>query len=538
MLAAALVAVSALPAAAGADGEYGLYRKWAGIGSEGLVEMGRSFRSAGGTEMSKALLCYTIVLNRYDDALPDREKSLCAQAFNSAGYIYFYHYCDYAKAYSCFSRAAAISEETGDSLTLMNSCQCLANVFITFAEQNGDHRSEQKGLELYRRSFDIALATRHYDGLISNFINMTSVAFSNGDLGTIDKEMRAFAGVKFPKGVRMAAYATEIYLSMKAIADSDYTTALRHLDRQIAEAGRCEAVQKERVMMNSVFNKAIILKRMGDSKGAVAEMERAAEIVSSPELRDQRANVYNYMADICKDYDPDKARDYRYRYFELRDTLQRENRLQEVAGLHFLDEFQKIDSEMQQMAERRRTERVVVRILAVGIALLVLFLVLLFRKNSRLNKSNRELYRKNVDLLRAEEQARSQRVKYGGSTLTDGGKEKLLTDIREVFDNAEEFCSPDFSLDRLASLVGSKSKYVSQVINELYGQTFTNVLTETRIKEACKRISDVESYGQYTIEAIASGVGFKSRSNFITNFKRITGLTPSAYQKIARSGEE
>jgi AraC-like DNA-binding protein len=105
-------------------------------------------------------------------------------------------------------------------------------------------------------------------------------------------------------------------------------------------------------------------------------------------------------------------------------------------------------------------------------------------------------------------------------------------------DNSDEIFSPDFSLERLAMLSGSKYKYVSQVINEHYQQNFNNFLNSYRIKEACKRMGDVEGYGNYTIEAISESVGFKSRSTFVASFKRITGLTPSQYQRMAKQEAE
>ena len=40
-----------------------------------------------------------------------------------------------------------------------------------------------------------------------------------------------------------------------------------------------------------------------------------------------------------------------------------------------------------------------------------------------------------------------------------------------------------------------------------------------------------------TLQAVGESVGFKSVSNFIAAFKKTTGLTPSTYQKIARSNE-
>jgi AraC-like DNA-binding protein len=119
--------------------------------------------------------------------------------------------------------------------------------------------------------------------------------------------------------------------------------------------------------------------------------------------------------------------------------------------------------------------------------------------------------------------------KYKSSHLSADDKQQLLSQIIEVMDTSEEIYSPDFSLERLAMLAGSKYKYVSQVINEYYEQNFNNFLNSYRIKEACKRIDNHGQYANMTIEAIANSVGFRSRSSFFTAFKRITGLTPSEY---------
>ncbi|MBQ9453689.1 MAG: AraC family transcriptional regulator, partial [Desulfovibrio sp.] len=74
----------------------------------------------------------------------------------------------------------------------------------------------------------------------------------------------------------------------------------------------------------------------------------------------------------------------------------------------------------------------------------------------------------------------------------------------------------------------------SQVINEHYGTSFSNVLSGMRIREACRRMSEESSrYRHVTIEAIALSVGFKSRTAFINAFKREVGLTPSEYLKMA-----
>jgi AraC-like DNA-binding protein len=46
--------------------------------------------------------------------------------------------------------------------------------------------------------------------------------------------------------------------------------------------------------------------------------------------------------------------------------------------------------------------------------------------------------------------------------------------------------------------------------------------------------NDTERYGNLTIEAIAANLGFNSRSNFTVTFKRITGISPSDFMKMAK----
>ena len=92
----------------------------------------------------------------------------------------------------------------------------------------------------------------------------------------------------------------------------------------------------------------------------------------------------------------------------------------------------------------------------------------------------------------------------------------------------------DFSLNQLANLVNSNTKYVSWVINDTYNKNFRTFINEYRIREASKRLLNTEKYGSLTIQAIAEDVGFKSVTNFVVSFKRNVGITPSLYQKMAR----
>lgn len=109
--------------------------------------------------------------------------------------------------------------------------------------------------------------------------------------------------------------------------------------------------------------------------------------------------------------------------------------------------------------------------------------------------------------------------------------------IREMEDNAP-YLDSNYSLQNLASAVGSNTKYVSTIINKSLGKNFRSFINEYRIREAERRIKDATHYGHLTIQAIAESVGIKSKTTFVEAFKRQTGLNPSVYAKMARESSE
>ena len=152
-----------------------------------------------------------------------------------------------------------------------------------------------------------------------------------------------------------------------------------------------------------------------------------------------------------------------------------------------------------------------------------------------------------MELMRRNEEVRQQAEKLAEAEKAAGNKaglqpvlsrsdaEELLMRIRYVLGNSSEIYTAGFSIGRLAELTESNVKYVSETINSLMGQNFSSLLAEQRVHEACRRMNDREHYGNVTIEAIAESVGIKSRSNFSQVFKRVTGLSPSEYQRMAKA---
>lgn len=123
--------------------------------------------------------------------------------------------------------------------------------------------------------------------------------------------------------------------------------------------------------------------------------------------------------------------------------------------------------------------------------------------------------------------------KYKNSALNKQARQAIVEGLAKLMGDEELYTEPQLSIDQVASRLHVNSKYLSQAINEVYNQNFFTYINELRVRKA-KEFLLLESHGQYSVDGIASQVGFQSKSSFYTAFKKSTGVTPAAF----RSGEK
>lgn len=138
----------------------------------------------------------------------------------------------------------------------------------------------------------------------------------------------------------------------------------------------------------------------------------------------------------------------------------------------------------------------------------------------------------------ATEEAGEETVVEEDNLLSKKQADKLLMEIARIMEDTHTVCNPDFSLSMLAQKVKSNTKYVSWVINKSYGKNFKTYLNEYRIRTASQILADSDKVGSMTIAGIAEAVGYKSPASFHLAFKKIYGMTPAAYVKLARTKDE
>lgn len=506
------------------------------ISSEKLMESGRKYFAQN--EPAQALACFTVVSKRYKEQMDNEEAELCIRAMNNSACVYKYFYFEYIEAFKLFDTAYELCEKHGfidfQSIVLVNLGDLLNDYSINY----GSEKIKTQAHGIFEQCMEKAAKTKNWNLLVTAFFNL-----SCQDLELDLQKYKVILSKEIPDSTSDLSYVRLQYQGIKAYQQQDYAKARSCFTQQLQVIS--SKWTPERSAIASYINIAHTYEKEGNTQQAIESLHKALEIAEKGEINDQTAAICQLLSTIYKQIgQQERATAFHSRYLEIKEEIYT-NRLTSIGELSYIHELEKEEKKAEQMAIRNKQQR---QLLIAGTAILLLvivFAVLLWRKNHLLTMAYKNLFEKNKEIIRIEQQEKQMRKdyeeklsKYSHSNLTDEQRQTLSYRIRDILEAPDIICQQDFTLAKLAKLTDSNTTYVSQVINENYKAAFSIVLGNFRIKEACRRISDTEHYGNLTIDAIATSVGFKSRTSFFNAFKRETGLTPSEYQKLAAAEQK
>lgn len=518
------------------------YSKWLHVPSEELIKMGTKYAELDGKPDS-ALVCFTIVTGRSKRNMTEKDKHLLMHAYIGRWYVYFFCYFDYSQAYENLSHAQELAEgmERGMGRVLLN----FGCMYQTISEQSGDLKPDSLALDYYKRSYWQSRTENDSASWRMAISNMITVAHSLKQLPAINKELENYRSLPSPKS--NDSYNLLMFEGFSALEKGQFDKAETSFMRQ--KDLLTDNIGNIRYSYVIYANLSRVYAAKGDYAKALKILSKSDSLVNVLDMKDARLELYHLMADYHDKLNhKQQAEEYRNLYFRLKDSLLNYHQVASVGELRFLGEMKKVDKQIQNMEHQRRVQNMVIAAIVAITLIILLSMLIVWRKNRLLRQRNESLYLKNVEMLKKEEEERERRhelerlvemqntpkPKYQSSSLDEESKKKILSDIVSIMETSDEIFSSDFTAQRLAVLVGEKYNNVSLVINEHYGTNFNALLNEYRIQEACKRMNDLKRFGHLTIEGIANGVGFKSRTSFIQAFKKYTGLTPSEYQRLAK----
>lgn len=530
----AFLAIAAVKAQASQTGF--AYQQWISKPSGELLKMGTQYENDG-QFMDSAMVCFTIIADRYTPQSPKAEQELVVRALNEMGVLNTNLYNNYTAAYQHLILAYDICKEIGmdemEPYILLN----LGNLYNIYEFLFPSEDLIPQARKYYQQSFRAACRKHEWAMAINSYINfsMLSMPYGVGD-AAVHREMQVWMRDSIPTDTPDWALTCHFLNGNMAMLDGDCATALQHYRRMAGDLTPGPDHIREQYMVYTCISAAFLQEERYDS--AICYANRILELKSQQDLIDIQVETYRLLSEYyTKLGDSKMASKYYMAYLEKKELL-----MKNIAGLmptklsHDLNE---VGSEVTKMREQKRTQTVFLVAAAVVIAMLIGFSLSINQKNRQLRQKNLALYHRMKDIIEQdEERLRAQTDgKYKSSMLKEEKKQALLEKIKQAMNCTDDICQPTFALGRLSEMVGSNTSYLSQTINENFGMTFPNLLNLYRVKEACRRMADREHYGNLTIDAIAESVGFKARATFTKAFKQHVGMLPSEYMKNTLKGE-
>ncbi len=123
--------------------------------------------------------------------------------------------------------------------------------------------------------------------------------------------------------------------------------------------------------------------------------------------------------------------------------------------------------------------------------------------------------------------------KYSANKLDKRESQQLAKAFREYMENDKPYLKADIQPADIAKALGCSQHTLTQVMTQTIGKRYYDIIAEYRVAAFKKMVEDPQ-YTHYTITAIAEMCGFRSRTPFLTAFKKLTGMPPSDYVKSIR----
>ena len=473
------------------------------------------------------------------------EKPTDSQMLMQRGNRYL-NYEQYSEALSLYTKALEEAEKKDDK-ALQTSC--LGNIGNVY----GFMDNAERAVYYYKKGLEISQKENNTIQQLKFALNLTACYCMLGDLHNAKKYYKIQMSLPYKADPLMRYYA---YCNASGIAklEGSYDVALYNQQKALQLAKDSNLGNAVEAAIHSDLGK--IYYAAGKYDKAIDEHHKAYDIFESIKYRNQEALVCRDLYVVYHKLGNMKlATFYKNRYLTLNDSIFDHQRMNAASARLFDYERQQNDATISRLSNRNIYLGCTAGIFLM-LSLSVAYLYARLRqRNRRLLETQRILVEKNEELLRNDTENHELRRQYinvidkqknntasikdekdtdKDMSLSDEQTNRLLEQINQVLADVSVISREDFSLAMLAQMVDSNTKYVSTVINETYHKNFKTYLNEFRIKEACRRLSDTDHYGNITIQAIYMELGYKTATGFIQAFRKINGMTPSQYQKLKR----
>lgn len=195
---------------------------------------------------------------------------------------------------------------------------------------------------------------------------------------------------------------------------------------------------------------------------------------------------------------------------------------EEIVAIEYHHKIEKEQLLSKMKSQSLKAEREHQTVLYGFIAFLLVAFVLVSLLVIQLNRKNKVLLENSV--------ATTKKFTPSHSGETENLYSELISQLEQLLLDEELVFNQGLTIEMLSKKLQTNRTYLSDAINSHYKMGFSKLINQIRIKAAQKMLVD-PSFDHFSVEGIANSVGFSSISSFNSNFKKITGITPSFLRK-------
>lgn len=500
-------------------------------------------------ELDSALVNFTSIKLQLENELPQEQEHEAAMALCEGASAIASKYGDYPQAFQYILPAEEAARKHNYDDVLLWANYMYSNI-------SDIYHDGPAAISNARKAFQISLNGNDTERTLEILSNMAVLSMTYNAYDSIAGDVERIRNTRLPLSSHLQ-YVNNLVEAARSYSQKDLAGTISGLDNALAFSDSTWRSGRSKYIMNVL--KSNIYYEMGHYEDVLLALREAYGDLDLDRHPDVAIDTYSKIATSFQALgEKDSANYYAMKYMQMADSVLMPNKYGNMRDLKASVTLRQAAEDYRVLTLKNNSIMWLLWIAFGVLTLVCIFLYVIYRQKRLLAEHNRELYLRYLESQERERQEAIQRKHYADlleesrrnatesrdepdrtapsystSNLTDDIKVKIADDVNDVLLTSERIFEQDFNITILSELIGQPKRYVSQAINEVFRKNFPTLLGEARVREACERLTDEGQYGHLTIEGIGSDLGFKSRTNFVQVFKKVTGLTPTQYQKTA-----
>ena len=451
-----------------------------------------------------------------------KSKEDIAASLDKVGKIQFY-LNDYDKSISYFFESLKIREESGNKKTVPESYNNIGIIYLYLADYN-------KALEYLQKAWILSDSVEDKTFLKKLFVNLGIVYTQLDDYNkSLEYYKKALNISKETSDNKIQSVCLNnigiIYWYLE-----DYNKCLEYY----LEALKInEEIRDKWSIANTSRNIGEVYIKLRDYNNSSLYLNKGLKIAKDINSKHLIKDFYITFSELCyAKGDYKKAYEYNKLFSEVKDSIFTEETGKNIAEMEVKFETEKKDKEIMQQKKIRN-------IYLIAFVFFISAIIIILIQYHKKNRAHKFLVKKNIDIINNEKELKifreyiNKQNNTSATKVTDDKKEEILCKLEQLFENDKIFKDFDLTIIKLAKCLSTNRSYLSKIINDEFGKSFSDFINEYKIKEAVHLLSDPLKNSKLSIAGIAKESGFRSVSKFNPAFKKFTGITPSKFRNEA-----